>query len=226
MRAFEFPRRHKGKRHVPSQASRRPAVGRHQSQEIRAAVAHRNPPADEAASAGLRDSTWSSQLGRLHLANKITSAQFAAGKRWATLVADYAVACSVRIRPAQPNSTIGGMPADPDSATGVEKRAATSAPPRTTWTVAARFALPAARPSASSTAFACRIRRRRVFMNSKRCEPGSSPCRHGGSPGASPGAMAAAKARSTKLGNPRPETLTFNNCKTAKAAARLMNSSN
>ena len=76
----------------------------------------------EAASAGLRDSTWSSQLGRLHLANKITSAQFAAGKRWATLVADYAVACQC---PHPPRSAqldpIGGMPADPDSATGVRE---------------------------------------------------------------------------------------------------------
>ena len=45
-----------------------------------------------------------------------------------------------------------------------EKRAATSAPPRTTWTVAARCALPAARPSASSNSrLRCRIRRRRVF---------------------------------------------------------------
>jgi hypothetical protein len=76
----------------------------------------------DAAATGLRDSVWCSMLGRMHLTGKITSAQFAAGKRWTTLVADYAVACQAPPPPRTRSlDASGGTPADPDSAAGVRE---------------------------------------------------------------------------------------------------------
>jgi len=71
-----------------------------------------------AAQAGLRDPVWSSEIGRLHLQDKITSSQFAAAKRWS--VAAYSDAC-YSPRPPQTMSldAAGGTSADPDSATGI-----------------------------------------------------------------------------------------------------------
>ena len=76
----------------------------------------------DAAANGLRDSVWCSMLGRMHLTGKITSAQFAAGKRWTTLVADYALACQAPPPPRTRSlDASGGTPADPDSAAGVRE---------------------------------------------------------------------------------------------------------
>ena len=78
----------------------------------------------EAASSGLRQAVWSSQIGRLYVVGKISSSQFAAAERWASLVADYAVACQA---PSQPRSMMldavgrGGTPADPDSESGARE---------------------------------------------------------------------------------------------------------
>jgi len=76
----------------------------------------------EAASVGLRDSIWCSMLGRIHLTGRITPSQFAAGKRWAGLVANYATACQAPRPPKTlPLDAKGGTPADPDSAAGVRE---------------------------------------------------------------------------------------------------------
>jgi hypothetical protein len=67
----------------------------------------------------MRDAVWGSTLGYLFLAGKINALQFAAGKRWNELAADYARAT---LAPKQPRSANldpkGGTPADPDSPQG------------------------------------------------------------------------------------------------------------
>ena len=47
----------------------------------------------DAAITGLRDPLFGTMLGRIHLAGKISRAEFAAGKRWAELTTEYAVSC-------------------------------------------------------------------------------------------------------------------------------------
>jgi hypothetical protein len=76
----------------------------------------------DVAAAGLRDPVWSSQLGRLHVTGKLDSSQFAAGKYWAQLVANYSVACqSPRAPQTVQLDATGGTPADPDSAAGIKE---------------------------------------------------------------------------------------------------------
>jgi hypothetical protein len=76
----------------------------------------------DVAAAGLRDPVWSSQLGRLHVTGKITASEFAAGKHWATLVANYSIACQ---SPRAPRTVLldatGGRPVDPDSDAGIKE---------------------------------------------------------------------------------------------------------
>ena len=65
------------------------------------------------------DPVWGTILGRLYRDGKITSALFAAGKRWCELVADY----SELLRSPKPPQTvlldaIGGMSTDPDTESG------------------------------------------------------------------------------------------------------------
>ena len=71
------------------------------------------------AAAGLCDPVWGTILGRLYRDGKITSSQFAAGKRWCELTANYSVACR---SPSPPRTlsldAIGVRPTDPDTATG------------------------------------------------------------------------------------------------------------
>jgi hypothetical protein len=74
----------------------------------------------EGAKAGLRDAVWGSALGRLQLTGKLTSSQFAPGKRWAEVVAGYDVACRA---PSPPRSArlepgVAGAPVDCDSVMG------------------------------------------------------------------------------------------------------------
>ena len=70
-------------------------------------------------SAGLRDASWGTMLGRIYLAEKISASEYAAGKRWAALTAEYAVACQA---PRAPTTVlldaVGGRPPDPDSEIG------------------------------------------------------------------------------------------------------------
>jgi hypothetical protein len=73
----------------------------------------------DAALAGMRDSVWGSTLGYLYLAGKISSLQFAAGKRWNELAADYSRATLAPRAPRSANlDPRGGTPADPDSLRG------------------------------------------------------------------------------------------------------------
>ena len=73
----------------------------------------------DAALAGMRDPIWGSTLGWLYLSGKISSLQFAAGKRWNELAADYSSAC---LSPRAPRSANldpkGGTAPDPDSPSG------------------------------------------------------------------------------------------------------------
>jgi len=138
----------------------------------------------EAASAGLRDPIWCSEIGRLHLVGKITSAQFAAAKRWTELAASYSQACQSprqlrhwRSTPPVARRSILTAPR------ALGKFADTSAPSPTIWKAATRCALLARQPSALSTAFACRIVRRPAFMKSMLFVRDCNRCRHGGPPG-------------------------------------------
>ena len=76
----------------------------------------------DAAKRGLKDPIWATQLGILHLEGKLTTSQFAAGKRWAELARDYSVAMQ---SPKSPRSVAleasGGSPIDPNSAKGVKE---------------------------------------------------------------------------------------------------------
>jgi hypothetical protein len=73
----------------------------------------------DAAIEGLRDASFATMLGRLYLREKISAGEFGAGKRWAALTADYAVACQAP-RPPQTArmDPSGGISADPDSELG------------------------------------------------------------------------------------------------------------
>jgi hypothetical protein len=76
-------------------------------------------PLFDAAMTGLRDPLFGTMLGRIHLAGKISRAEFAAGKRWAELTTEYNVSCQ---GPRPPQTVAldhaGGTSADPDSSTG------------------------------------------------------------------------------------------------------------
>jgi hypothetical protein len=82
------------------------------------------PPAEtkrlrDAAVAGMRGAEWGTELGRLYLADKISSLQYSAGRRWAATVEAYAEACQT---PRQPGTATldpeGGKAADPDTPAG------------------------------------------------------------------------------------------------------------
>jgi hypothetical protein len=75
----------------------------------------------DAALAGMRDPMWGTELGRLHLAGKITATMFAAGRRWAELASQYSQAlCSPSPDPKAISleRSSGGTSHDPDSAEG------------------------------------------------------------------------------------------------------------
>ncbi|MGY2987681.1 hypothetical protein [Bradyrhizobium sp. USDA 4508] len=76
----------------------------------------------DAALAGMRPAEWGTMLGRLCLAGQITETQFAAGRRWCNLVAEYSQACcSPRIPQSAKLEPGGGNAADPDSAKGARE---------------------------------------------------------------------------------------------------------
>jgi len=74
----------------------------------------------DAALTGMRDPLWGTELGRLYLVGKITSAMYAAGKRWGELSAMYTSAlCSPSPDPkAVCFDRAGGESPDPDSYEG------------------------------------------------------------------------------------------------------------
>ena len=73
----------------------------------------------EAALSGMREPIWASSLGRLYNTGKISGMEFAAGKRWSELAADYS---AQSLSPRPPRSAKlengGGSAVDPDSAAG------------------------------------------------------------------------------------------------------------
>jgi len=73
----------------------------------------------DASLAGMRSAEWGTELGRLYLADKISSVQYRAGRRWAAIVEAYAEACQT---PRQPGTATldpeGGKAADPDTPAG------------------------------------------------------------------------------------------------------------
>lgn len=75
----------------------------------------------DAALAGMRDPLWGTELGRLHLAGKITFAMLSAGKQWAEYASRYSQAlCSPAPDPRAINIGSGGGrdDIDPDSYEG------------------------------------------------------------------------------------------------------------
>ena len=89
-------------------AEGRPKMSRRKHLAVRApsgAISRRNkglgevlPPTEvrrlaETAAAGLRDAIWSTQLGRLYAVGKISASEFASGKFWREVVAEYSLAC-------------------------------------------------------------------------------------------------------------------------------------
>lgn len=75
----------------------------------------------DAAIAGMRDPEWATVIGRLYLAGTFTTSQYSAGKRWATVWAEYCVATG--IPSPDPKSVVLGEPSrgeppDPDSDAG------------------------------------------------------------------------------------------------------------
>ena len=73
----------------------------------------------DAAMAGLRDAEWGTELGRLYLNEVITSAMYAAGKRWREWAASYHHAIGVfPVRSASAELGRGGQQPDPDSDEG------------------------------------------------------------------------------------------------------------
>ena len=73
----------------------------------------------DAAGDGLKDAVWGTPLGRLLNDRKITSTQFAAGVRWATLAHDYSAATQSPKAPRSANlDPAGGQSPDPDSDRG------------------------------------------------------------------------------------------------------------
>jgi hypothetical protein len=102
---------------------RKPMAAREPSGRIKR-ESHLPSPAEvtrlrDAALNGMRDPVWGSMLGWLFLAGKINAVQFAAGKHWNELAADYARATLAPRHPRTANlDPKGGTPADPDSAQG------------------------------------------------------------------------------------------------------------
>ena len=74
----------------------------------------------DAALAGMHDHRWGTEIGRLYLAGRLTSEQFAAGCRWADLVTRHSAALCSRaglVSPSDFNSS-RGTSVDPDSERG------------------------------------------------------------------------------------------------------------
>lgn len=76
-----------------------------------------------AAIAGMHDPEWGTVIGRLYLEGKLTSAQYATGKRWAATWKEYCDATG--IPSPDPRSLVIGAPTrseppDPDSPAGVK----------------------------------------------------------------------------------------------------------
>jgi len=91
------------------------------------AVGHDRPPAEitsptelrrlrDAALSDVRSADWGSEIGRLHLTNRLNSAELSTAKRWFELVNAYSIAYR---SPTQPRSVLfdvgGGQPSDPTS---------------------------------------------------------------------------------------------------------------
>lgn len=78
----------------------------------------------DAALAGMRDSQWGTELGRLFLGGTITEEMYAAGKWWAEKAAQYCTAINAPLpfpRSASLDVGRGNQSADPDSEAGREE---------------------------------------------------------------------------------------------------------
>ena len=76
----------------------------------------------EQASLGLRDAVWSTQLGRIYLAGKVSASEFSAGKHFSELTANYSSACQSPLPPRTPLLERANQhAADPDSEKGLRE---------------------------------------------------------------------------------------------------------
>lgn len=75
----------------------------------------------DAALAGMQDARWGAEIGRLYLAGRITSEQYAAGCRWADLARRHSAALGARAGTASSSdfNRSQGAPIDPDSDAGL-----------------------------------------------------------------------------------------------------------
>jgi hypothetical protein len=71
---------------------------------------------------GIRDSAYGSEIGRLYLVGKLTSAEVSIAKRWCELVTAYSSAMRGPKRPATVLlDDAGGTPSDPSSEIGIKE---------------------------------------------------------------------------------------------------------
>ena len=110
-------------------SKRKPLVHRHPGGRLNTYASDRaaselTSPAEirrlrDAAMSGLRDAAWGSEVGRLHLTNRISSSELAAAKRWLELTAKYSRALGSPKPPTTVSlEALGGTPPDPDSEIG------------------------------------------------------------------------------------------------------------
>ena len=76
----------------------------------------------DSAATEVRHAAFGTQLGRLYLSGQVSASEFAAGKRWAEIVANYSISC----RSPRPPRTVsfdalGGSSTDPDSESGARE---------------------------------------------------------------------------------------------------------
>jgi hypothetical protein len=114
------------------------------------------PPAEiqrlrQAASAGLRDSLWATQVGRLNLVNKLTDSQLATAKRWSAMVSNYTVACQSPPPPVSPPLERGGLGHSPDLESDAGKKLAKAHEAATVAYIQGRDALRNAGPAIEAT---------------------------------------------------------------------------
>lgn len=74
----------------------------------------------DAALSGMRDPEWGTELGRLFLVGKVSPEEYAAGKRWSAMAAEYrsAMLCPRGMGALQLERGSQGQPVDPDTGDG------------------------------------------------------------------------------------------------------------
>ena len=126
----------------------------------------------DSAATEVRHQAFGTQLGRLYLNGQVSATEFAAGKRWAEIVANYSIACR---SPSPPRTlSLDAIGIDrpiptPPPASG--RCAATSVPARNILPAAMRCVSSVSRPSVWSIVFVPAIARWPALVNSTHFAP-------------------------------------------------------